>query len=471
MLPNARQGYHSKCYMSQLYRKSNQYKYTRLLYQHVIQPLCNLNRYELYGLIIISCITFYASMRILATVRSLLCYYDLLWRSIGCPLLPSNNHLSNLYGILTPPEPMYKYQLIDQSLNQYTNNITSCWSNGEWILTSELGNSDNTKHVIAYNTYVGRTKEYYYCSDSDKYNAVKNHRYSFIPYGSRQYIDQYPLQHAISNDALCQYQLNHFPRHIEFCRLFNGRSILLIGDSIQNEFFLSLLAHVASTTYDSYSESVTICADGYTEPVQLTFIRNDYLLFDDEIIINNKKNVIIEDEYKQSFESLLHTHQIVILNKGIHVIPTEQYIDSLHKTMTRIRELHPNNILIWRTHTAGHSDCMNHKHPAKTRTIDLSSKTVTKHDVTYPAGPSDGIDYGWKLVAEQNHAAINLVTQLHINALVLDTAASTQYRPDGHISTDDCLHYCLPSGVVDYWSVLLYNVLDVHQQIAGTNPT
>ncbi|CAI5473254.1 unnamed protein product [Closterium sp. Yama58-4] len=132
----------------------------------------------------------------------------------------------------------------------------------------------------------------------------------------------------------------------------------------------------------------------------------------------------------------------IVLNRGAHYTEDEQLVLELNATLSAIRAVAPNVLLIYRNTPPGHAHCKRRSKPFKYR-----------QDAAQ-------LPYHWGDFGRQNELARRVVERY--GGVYWDLDTSTGLRPDGHVMLKDgrvdCLHYCLP-GPADTWVRMLFNML------------
>ncbi|CAI5947147.1 unnamed protein product [Closterium sp. NIES-65] len=130
---------------------------------------------------------------------------------------------------------------------------------------------------------------------------------------------------------------------------------------------------------------------------------------------------------------------VLVLNRGAHYVEDEEFTEQLNRTLTRVREVAPELLIIYRSTSPGHAHCENITAPLKE-----------------PQDPAS-LPFHWGEFGRQNKLARQMVEA--VGGVFMDVDPMTSLRGDGHMMPpSDCLHYCLP-GPLDVWTQLLYNML------------
>lgn len=250
------------------------------------------------------------------------------------------------------------------------------------------------------------------------------------------------------------------------CSLLDGRRILLLGDSITDEFFYSL----ASTLIQSRScRSSKEFSDGFrtvfefggnisyqlleTSAFECGRTTSIYVVRHDHFLIS---------EFGDSYTATIHAQEtlygagwhyllkkldidLIIANRGVHFVPDDVVLTELEHTLSYLRQHHGSVSVIYRSSAPGHKNFDEVRYSAP-----LSSEAEAQLDL-----------FSWDKLKLQNSLIRQLLRNSFNEVLYLDVYPSSVLRHDGH-TTEDGLHYCIP-GPIDNWVVLLYNLLSLLQ--------
>lgn len=137
------------------------------------------------------------------------------------------------------------------------------------------------------------------------------------------------------------------------------------------------------------------------------------------------------------------------MNRGAHYVPDNILLLELNHTLLYMKKKYGDKIsIIFRSTAPGHTNFQEARYliPLKNK---LEAKIYSKNL--------------WHEFEHQNKLVKELLDQYYPNVLFLDVYPSSVLRHDGH-TTEDGLHYCIP-GPIDNWTVLLYNLLDILEQV------
>lgn len=242
-----------------------------------------------------------------------------------------------------------------------------------------------------------------------------------------------------------------------------GQSILLLGDSLQEQYIRALVFNVAAHIPKPAPEAVEAfsldecrpwlrlepgkpmshgCCSGFRmnpgicANLTFKFIRNDYLFLAHD---THKFDHLPWTRYEATYKA-----RVVILNRGAHYTDDESYRRGVRGAVRHLRNHLPHSLIIYRSTAPGHKGCDDIHQPLKERQ-ELSS-----------------LPYNWDKFPAQNEIAREEVEA--VGGVYLDVDGITSLRGDAHqalipeLQRSDCLHYCFPSAL-DGWAMLLYNVL------------
>lgn len=248
------------------------------------------------------------------------------------------------------------------------------------------------------------------------------------------------------------------------CRLLYDRNMLVLGDSIAEEFFFSFVSaifqandtcHENPAFRSSYFgvegpspyRQIDTSKFGCSNAV-LTGVRHDYFLMSQE-----------GDQYAHSTDPVQHgmgwpaimqqsNTSLLVVNRGAHYVEDDIVIAELNATLNAMRERYGDSVsIIFRSTSPGHTDYDSKRYSPPLQhasEANLTSYTFAKYE-------------------NQNRLVRALIHKHHEHVLYLDVYPSTILRADGH-TTEDGLHYCIP-GPIDQWTVFLYNVLNVLEKV------
>ena len=255
------------------------------------------------------------------------------------------------------------------------------------------------------------------------------------------------------------------------CGMMNGRNILVVGDSLNEEFFFTLLSTMwaqiirpkKSTQNELFWESMRSdldnkCQDFCLDPMPsctgpgtiycgehpsftIGFERDDYLTHQQNASRTNY--TLVETWWVKQIRA--ENISLLVLNTGAHYRPIDMELATLRDSLKYIYANFPEISVMYRTTIAGHENCESTFH----------SEPLAEPPVSYTQHP----EYHWGDIALRNLDVQSMLSLEFPQVLQFDVFNATSIRADSHPgSGNDCLHYCMP-GVVDDWVLFFYNAL------------
>jgi hypothetical protein len=143
----------------------------------------------------------------------------------------------------------------------------------------------------------------------------------------------------------------------------------------------------------------------------------------------------------------------IVFNQGAHYVCDADYVRALNTTISWLLRHAADKLIVFRTAPFGHSDAA------------MAAAKAAGAAFLPPAQPPPmtSVERGFHYdgFEQQNALAVELLARRLPTAYVMDVAAATNRRPDGH---RDHVHYKGP-GVIDDWARLWYNILIHHFEI------
>ena len=185
----------------------------------------------------------------------------------------------------------------------------------------------------------------------------------------------------------------------------------------------------------------------------LIFRRNDQLLLEST------------DTFPERYDWVRYVADadVLILNKGAHVVPPLQYEDEMRDTVEFLRRAAADSsrerVVVFRSTPSGHPDCSMRTPPILGHSADAALSSTHAPSPSSMYNPS----WRWDEFASRDAIARDLIETLPSGVFV-NVTPMTMLRPDGHIgctpagTSCDCLHYFIP-GPVDAWIQVLQHVL------------
>ena len=264
----------------------------------------------------------------------------------------------------------------------------------------------------------------------------------------------------------------------QFFKKAEGSKIILVGDSITFEQFLSLRCLLGR---DVVSQDVPT-AFRVTNDIEIRLINSPHLVNKTTLKVTDEgKNIssvpqdqqtsnylsnetlqkdfalsLIEDKYTwETFDSGIGSSFVqdmtdpgiyLVLNTGAHWHGNiKGYGIMVLNILSYLQENFRGKRVFYRATGHGHTGCKDVAGPLK----------------SIPKG-NQNVSYNWRLFEHYNAIWKYELMRLNDDRFVyLDTFAISEDRADSHsmsIFKTDCLHYCLP-GVVDFWNLLLLSFI------------
>ena len=259
------------------------------------------------------------------------------------------------------------------------------------------------------------------------------------------------------------------------CRLLSNHNILMLGDSLQDEWFYSLTSSLIRSTFDHPEGKTWACSHdpkfmnayrGIGGDVQyqiidtsifncgnskLYYVRHDHFFLSHKNAVYDRTVLTQEELYGAGWHELLDTDfdhvDLLVVNRGAHYVPDHVLLKEINETLTFMTQQYGSRIsIIFRSTAPGHSNYDETRYLAPLRN---SSEAKLN-------------DFHWDDFERQNRLVQRLIRRYFKDVLYLDVYPSSVLRHDGH-TDDDGLHYCIP-GPIDNWTVLLYNALSILEQ-------
>jgi hypothetical protein len=296
------------------------------------------------------------------------------------------------------------------------NRIVDCWGdNGKWVYHGKV--SSVTHKSCSVTRYSQDACEALTANNS---GAFHNH-YHF---------------HWQVDENACSHPFHRWSED-KICSLLANETVMFVGDSIQEQFYMTLLASTWKYNYLENCDPSPIksiyCGGPGGFQFKSTFIRNDYLTL---ITSRNNDN---ENAWIPLIKELGTT--MIILNRGAHFRRDDELLASLRETLKYLHSNHPNVKVLYRSTAPGH---MNY-------TGDFfDSPPLSRYEIDIGQDLHNYGDF-----YRQNNLTRRLLKSEFQDVIFFDVYGSTSLRADAHA---DALHYCLP-GPIDNWVRYLYNIL------------
>ncbi|ORX53924.1 hypothetical protein DM01DRAFT_1287497 [Hesseltinella vesiculosa] len=230
--------------------------------------------------------------------------------------------------------------------------------------------------------------------------------------------------------------------HASWCRLLNGRHMLLVGDLVQyqlHDLFLDALRDGPTVCYGELGcKDHTLCSS--PKQARLRYIRNDVLSNRTSVDKHGGAPTVATVEWPFLAHRPLDSFKIVVLNRSPVLESDETFAQELLHSLAQIRDIQPEALIFYRSSLIGHPYCDDAQAPL--------AFPLQEHQRRH-------LPYGWSAHTRRNQLAQIIVEAA--GGVYIDMASSLDQRPDAHLGHSDCLRFCMP-GPLDDWAILLYNV-------------
>lgn len=267
----------------------------------------------------------------------------------------------------------------------------------------------------------------------------------------------------------------------DFCAKLNGRSILVVGDSLQHQFYDALFMQLETPDQPMHQwyhqeilnnpQSGSICKG--KGGGRLHYLRNDHFSVNN-VMRWNRKQSGDQRITARDWKEVAHVFDFIILNKGAHYATlseservTRESGAWLQTFLDRQWKEHQKKVTIfYRTTPPGSPHCQ-YDSPVNTTLL----LTVPEWFPTIDRNNVEDVNkyfhqYNWDSFPVVNNLTLSVLQEyLPKEQLIpLHVAEMTSLRPDTHRCyepnkpCDDELHYFLPS-VVDTWVHTFYHLM------------
>jgi GDSL/SGNH-like Acyl-Esterase family found in Pmr5 and Cas1p len=213
----------------------------------------------------------------------------------------------------------------------------------------------------------------------------------------------------------------------DFCRIMNGRNLMVVGDSLSTEFSISLMNalkqdeqecsvcdHMCEHAYE------IDCSGSNNRNFRVLDYRNDKLDTTTSETVNDNDHNFHGQAWFSAFES--SNVSVLVLNRGAHFVETTQLLAEINNTLSIIAESDAKHgkytQIFWRNTPRGHEE---------------PEQTFRDKPLTSEPGLVDETVYHWNDFKEQNEAVHHLISTHYESAVYLDVATPTILRSDSHI--------------------------------------
>jgi hypothetical protein len=268
----------------------------------------------------------------------------------------------------------------------------------------------------------------------------------------------------------------------------NGRTLYIMGDSTQEEQWISLLCKLGSSCVDKIltkkiinemkikAEAAWFDYDYTANKLmrkrgilvlknggKIVWIRTNYLVsektekVEDEIIQLNRKMLQfnwteLELPWTYLFGDTEQKHQsdVLLFNSGSHIQDTKTCKRIAKQFLTWVSK-NFRGIVIYRQNVPGSKDCIKKN---SEKLVDGSTSTSSTSSITA---------FNWHLFEQFDNIWKEAASRLLPSMMHLNIREMSMLRSDSHpgriFNQVDCLHFCLPGSPVDVWNEMLFNML------------
>jgi GDSL/SGNH-like Acyl-Esterase family found in Pmr5 and Cas1p len=262
----------------------------------------------------------------------------------------------------------------------------------------------------------------------------------------------------------CQLDNQQWDRHA-FCKLLEGKTIGVSGDSMSQQFVHSLMGYTRGTV-ESHEQFLVPSKVWEGKPSYWIKMRVPLCPQnkDGTTLVYQRWDIYQgKEQDRAALTELIQESDYLVLNWGVHYQmwpdmekATDDFVGLLEE-LWRPPHKKPER-LFWRSTNVAHANCGMATGPLQS----LNSSSNTSFTDATQSVIHD--KYGAQEILWQDAYIIKprLLSKLP-KATLLQIEETTLQRPDGHRvegfnGQEDCLHYCEP-GPVDHWAELFYHHL------------
>ena len=317
--------------------------------------------------------------------------------------------------------------------------IDDVMSNGKW---SNIGTRAYPYKSHKFNYGQENREIYNWTYSTECKNSVKNVGQSYI---------------WRSNSPIA---LNTFNR-AEACRMLDRKHILIVGDSISNQFYITLLFMM--WTEDDNKIPSHALNGRWPQTISVNCLKDHFFLVTYVRNYHLTAETTDQSKYRQVERAWIHliakkdgllskiNRTIAIFNKGAHFDKEYYYISKLRKTFDEISQKYHHMInkkqlrVIFRDTVSGvHYYLQYFKSTPLTERLDFNLSVLEKH-------------WGWDRFGIENNLTRNLIETEFPWVTYMNVSYSASLRLD---SSHDGLHVCIP-GPMDHWIMKFIEVINI----------
>jgi hypothetical protein len=283
-----------------------------------------------------------------------------------------------------------------------------------------------------------------------------------------------------------------FTNLAEICEIINGRSIYIFGDDINMQFAHTLVQQIASAYQANVSSSDSRPRDEWVMNTHKFGVKDLVIQYKIRTICGSigqpQHNFHIDmdqepglpsgdverfftDSMRNAWEETPKPHHMIaILNTGAsndvaahrNKSNTEQ-LDLYRRAFTSFRSrfakvLHSDSVTFYRTIQPGHADCQKFLNSPPLKELPVNFNTVNEK---LP------VEMRWDLAIDKDAKMKALLHETFPEIVYLDTFSASYLRRDLKYQCavdNDCFHLA-PGSAIEYWPVLFFNALRLHNQL------
>jgi len=246
------------------------------------------------------------------------------------------------------------------------------------------------------------------------------------------------------------------------CRVVRGRNILIVGDSINNQLFLTAIQILGSLNLiarsvdvdrlHSYSNLRGGIGEGFPIPFNISCTHNNFTISyirtyflstkNDKSFSKLNKNLTGIVDKPALWINELHKQKIslLLINRGSHYSWDRYMLSDLNDVFNLLRQKFRHVTVMFRDTNIGHFSIWN-----------ASFNSTPLHQ------PVHETSYNSDKIHQQNYWVKEMIKLHHPQVAILPLSNMTNLRADSH---SDGLHYCLYS-VYNQWVVSFFETLGI----------
>jgi hypothetical protein len=157
-------------------------------------------------------------------------------------------------------------------------------------------------------------------------------------------------------------------------------------------------------------------------------------------------------EKGHKFWTVFPLFDVILFNRGAHYVADDVLgLEMKQFAQTLSKSARADQLIFWRTTASGHPNCQ------------LSNNIPSSEELKY--SDLHRYKFHWPDFKHQNELIAEIVEREAPGIIsFIDIWNMTLARQDRHISSDDCLHYCLPGPPDWYVQLFVYLLSSVKQQ-------